>query len=44
MKIEIHLLMAMLTGWCIFGGIVVIFLPEYGHTHASDHELDAEER
>lgn len=48
-KIEIHLLMAMLTAWCIFGGVVVIFLPEYNNrtpTTAAERsgEQDVEDR
>lgn len=40
-KVEVHLLMGLLTAWCIFGGIVVIFLPDY---NGSDKEAVAEDR
>lgn len=41
--------MAMLTAWCIFGGVVVIFLPEYNNrtpTTAAERsgEQDVEDR
>uniref|UniRef100_A0A182SHX6 Major facilitator superfamily (MFS) profile domain-containing protein n=1 Tax=Anopheles maculatus TaxID=74869 RepID=A0A182SHX6_9DIPT len=35
-KIEDHLLMTLLTAWCIFGAIVIIFLPEAMQHH--EHE------
>lgn len=36
--------MAMLTAWCIFGGIAVIFLPEYNNGNSSAaQETDADE-
>ncbi|XP_058823477.1 solute carrier family 22 member 21 isoform X1 [Topomyia yanbarensis] len=35
-KIEDHLLMTLLIAWCIFGAIVVVFLPETMQHH--DHE------
>lgn len=36
--------MAILTAWCIFGGIVVIFLPEYSHRSPSTERDTDEER
>ncbi|XP_055695059.1 organic cation transporter protein [Lutzomyia longipalpis] len=41
-KIEKHLLMTLLTAWTIFGGIVVIFLPE-SRKHTPAVSTDAEE-
>ncbi|XP_037922439.1 organic cation transporter protein isoform X1 [Hermetia illucens] len=35
-KIEDHLLMTLLTAWSLFGGLVVIFLPESMHLPAED--------
>uniref|UniRef100_A0A1B0BL36 Major facilitator superfamily (MFS) profile domain-containing protein n=1 Tax=Glossina palpalis gambiensis TaxID=67801 RepID=A0A1B0BL36_9MUSC len=32
-KIEDHLLMSLLTAWCLFGGFVVLFLPETMKRH-----------
>ncbi|XP_046806776.1 organic cation transporter protein isoform X1 [Lucilia cuprina] len=33
-KIEDHLLMSLLTAWCLFGGFVVLFLPETMKQHS----------
>uniref|UniRef100_A0A182JKT0 Major facilitator superfamily (MFS) profile domain-containing protein n=1 Tax=Anopheles atroparvus TaxID=41427 RepID=A0A182JKT0_ANOAO len=41
-KIEDHLLMTLLTAWCIFGAIVIIFLPEGMQHH--EHEEREEEK
>ncbi|XP_065082866.1 organic cation transporter protein isoform X2 [Ochlerotatus camptorhynchus] len=41
-KIEDHLLMSLLTAWCIFGAIVIVFLPETMQHH--DHEERDEEK
>ncbi|XP_055635229.1 solute carrier family 22 member 21 isoform X2 [Toxorhynchites rutilus septentrionalis] len=41
-KIEDHLLMSLLTAWCIFGAIVIVFLPEEMQHH--DHEEREEEK
>ncbi|XP_062564202.1 organic cation transporter protein isoform X2 [Armigeres subalbatus] len=41
-KIEDHLLMSLLTAWCIFGAIVIVFLPETMQHH--DHEEHDEEK
>ncbi|XP_053671676.1 organic cation transporter protein [Anopheles nili] len=41
-KIEVHLLMTLLTAWCIFGAIVIIFLPEAMQHH--EHEEHDEDR
>ncbi|XP_035780825.1 organic cation transporter protein-like [Anopheles albimanus] len=41
-KIEDHLLMTLLTAWCIFGGVVIIFLPETMQHH--EHEERDEEK
>uniref|UniRef100_A0A1B0CZU7 Major facilitator superfamily (MFS) profile domain-containing protein n=1 Tax=Phlebotomus papatasi TaxID=29031 RepID=A0A1B0CZU7_PHLPP len=41
-KIEKHLLMTLLTAWTIFGGIVVIFLPE-SRKHPQTTVSDVEE-
>ncbi|TMW50138.1 hypothetical protein DOY81_004763, partial [Sarcophaga bullata] len=36
-KIEDHLLMSLLTAWCLFGGFVVLFLPETMKQHSKTH-------
>lgn len=36
-KIESHLLMTLLTAWSIFGGVVVLFLPETMKQHTKQH-------
>ncbi|XP_053661294.1 organic cation transporter protein [Anopheles marshallii] len=42
-KIEDHLLMTLLTAWCIFGAIVIIFLPEaMQHHEHEEHDEDKE--
>nr|XP_040220539.2 organic cation transporter protein isoform X1 [Anopheles coluzzii]XP_040220540.2 organic cation transporter protein isoform X1 [Anopheles coluzzii]XP_040220541.2 organic cation transporter protein isoform X1 [Anopheles coluzzii]XP_040220542.2 organic cation transporter protein isoform X1 [Anopheles coluzzii]XP_049462818.1 organic cation transporter protein isoform X1 [Anopheles coluzzii]XP_049462819.1 organic cation transporter protein isoform X1 [Anopheles coluzzii] len=42
-KIEVHLLMTLLTAWCIFGAIVIIFLPEaMQHHEHEEHDEDKE--
>nr|XP_029732351.1 organic cation transporter protein-like isoform X1 [Aedes albopictus]XP_029732355.1 organic cation transporter protein-like isoform X1 [Aedes albopictus] len=41
-KIEDHLLMSLLTAWCIFGAVVIVFLPETMQHH--DHEQRDEEK
>ncbi|XP_055541857.1 organic cation transporter protein isoform X2 [Wyeomyia smithii] len=40
-KIEDHLLMTLLTAWCIFGAIVIVFLPETMQ-HPDHQERDEE--
>ncbi|XP_055903253.1 organic cation transporter protein isoform X2 [Eupeodes corollae] len=36
-KIESHLLMTLLTAWSLFGGVVVLFLPETMKQHTKQH-------
>ncbi|XP_038116543.1 solute carrier family 22 member 21 isoform X3 [Culex quinquefasciatus] len=39
-KIEDHLLMSLLTAWCIFGAIVIVFLPETMQHHEHEERDD----
>ncbi|XP_055601971.1 organic cation transporter protein isoform X2 [Uranotaenia lowii] len=41
-KIEDHLLMSLLTAWCIFGAIVIVFLPETMQHHEHEEPRDEE--
>ncbi|XP_055384813.1 organic cation transporter protein-like [Condylostylus longicornis] len=40
-KIEEHLLMALITGFCIFGGIVIVFLPERMKSSVRESKYEA---
>jgi hypothetical protein len=39
-KIEVHLLMSLLTAWCIFGGFIICFLPETAQQPKQETEED----
>ncbi|XP_073816234.1 organic cation transporter protein isoform X1 [Musca autumnalis] len=41
-KIEDHLLMSLLTAWCLFGGFVVLFLPETMKQHTASTKTKEE--
>ncbi|XP_075144927.1 organic cation transporter protein isoform X1 [Haematobia irritans] len=43
-KIEDHLLMSLLTAWCLFGGFVVLFLPETMKQHTQSTKDTKEEK